>query len=61
MICQLEKKGELRRLTLKRQQLRRKLKRHFCQPVHERDYGTFERVVDELDEVRRKIVLLKCR
>ncbi|HAJ57224.1 MAG TPA: hypothetical protein DCL35_05585 [Candidatus Omnitrophica bacterium] len=46
---------ELKKLVRRREQLREKLKDHFCQPVGQRNYDDFESVVDELGEVRRKI------
>jgi flagellar biosynthesis chaperone FliJ len=50
---------ELKKLSKKRDQLRDKLREHFSQPVSQRDYKAFEIVVDELDQVRKKIQGLK--
>jgi hypothetical protein len=50
---------ELKKLTKRRDQLRDKLRNHFCQPVSERNYKEFEVVVDELDKIRKRIQELK--
>lgn len=48
-------------LVRRRQELRDKLKDHFGLPISQRNYKDFERVVDELDNVRRKIQELKAK
>ena len=52
---------ELKKLSKRRDQLRNKLRDHFCQPVNQRDYKEFEDVVDELDGVRKRIQEFKCK
>ena len=47
--------SRLRKLTKRRDELRLKLRDHFTLAINERNYKEFEMVVDELDEVRRKI------
>ncbi len=59
MIVQTDKDAALRKLVRKREQLRYKLRDHFCLPVNQRNYKEFESVVDELDELRKKIHLIK--
>jgi hypothetical protein len=49
----------MRRLTQRREELRFKLKEHFCTPVTQRNYKEFEVVVDELDDLRRRIRALR--
>jgi hypothetical protein len=55
MIMQLVLTTEMDRLNKRREVLRRKLQKHFSLPIQERNYGSFEKVVDELDDLRRKI------
>lgn len=59
----VKRKGVMITQTLvrRRQELRDKLKDHFCLPVSQRNYKDFERVVDELDDVRKKIQELKTK
>ena len=59
MIVQTDKDAALRKLVRKREQLRYKLRDHFCLPVNQRNYKEFESVVDELDELRKKMRLIK--
>ncbi len=59
MIAQTDKDAALRKLLKKREELRYKLRDHFCLPVNQRNYKEFESVVDELDELRRNIRLIK--
>ena len=56
---QLIQLKEMDKLNKRREALRRKLKSHFTLPVHERNYPDFEKVVDELDAVRKKIHEIK--
>jgi uncharacterized membrane protein YccC len=58
MLTQTRKK-ETERLEKRREQLRRQLQRHFSLPAVERDYSEFEKVVDELDELRRRLFDIK--
>lgn len=55
----VERSQGLKKLVRRREQLREKLKDHFCRPASQRNYEDFELVIDELDEVRRKIFELK--
>ena len=55
VLGQINQKSELRRLVERREALRLKLKDHFCVPVSQRNYKEFELIVDELDELRRRI------
>jgi hypothetical protein len=59
MISQTDQNKEMRRLTQRREELRFKLKEHFCTPVTKRNYKEFEVVVDELDDLRRRIRALR--
>lgn len=59
MITQTDRDCELRKLVKRRQQLRFRLQDHFSLPVSERNYHEFESVVDELEDVRKKIGLIK--
>ncbi|OIO36640.1 MAG: hypothetical protein AUJ74_01555 [Candidatus Omnitrophica bacterium CG1_02_44_16] len=59
MIAQVDRDATLRKLIKKREELRYKLRDHFCLPVNQRNYKEFESVVDELDELRKKIHLIK--
>ncbi len=65
MICQsmiqMGNESKMKRLLMHRDQLRLKLKDHFCLPVLKRDYKRFEQIVDELDSVRVEIQKLKGR
>jgi hypothetical protein len=61
MIMQMNQKSELKKLTRRREELRHKLRDHFSLPISARNYKEFESVVDELDEVRRKVCLLKAK
>ena len=65
MICQtmlqMNVESKIKRLIRRREQLRLKLKDHFSLPFSERNYQEFERVIDELDEVRSGITKLKGR
>jgi len=54
-----EYKKEVERLTRRREKLRRQLQRHFSMPVVERDYAEFEKIVDELDDLRRRLSEIK--
>ncbi len=56
---QTDKAMILKRLQGRRNVLREKLKKHFSSAVSERDYKEFEKIVDELDELRMKIRFLK--
>lgn len=47
--------SELRKLRKRRDFLREKLKEHFNLPTQKRNYREFEMIVDELDDLRRKI------
>ena len=60
MISQSDTKlEELRKLIKYREELRNKLRDHFCLPISQRNYKEFEKVVDELGEVRKRIYTLK--
>jgi hypothetical protein len=59
MIVETDRNTALRKLARKREVLRYKLRDHFCLPVSQRNYKEFESVVDELDELRKKIRLIK--
>jgi len=59
MVIMQTRKKEAERLTRRREQLRRQLQRHFSLPVAERDYSEFEKVVDELDDLRKRLSELK--
>lgn len=59
MIMQLLTTTEMDRLTNRREVLRRKLKKHFSLPVQERNYKSFEKIVDELEELRRRVCEIK--
>jgi len=59
MVIQTNKKSQLRRLVKKREILRQELKQHFSQSAEGRNYRKFELVVDELDELRKKMQLLR--
>ncbi|MEK7849385.1 MAG: hypothetical protein AAB213_00980 [Candidatus Omnitrophota bacterium] len=59
MIAQTDRDAALRKLIKKREELRYKLRDHFCLPVNQRNYKEFESVVDELDELRKNIRLIK--
>ncbi|MDD5018803.1 MAG: hypothetical protein PHH75_01520 [Candidatus Omnitrophica bacterium] len=61
MTTQAEKGKEVKRLLKRRETLRKKLKEHFSLSVQERNYDDFEKVVDELDELRKKLGLLRER
>ena len=61
MITQTNQKTELRKLEKRREVLRHKLKSHFSLPVSQRNYREFESVVDELDEWRKKVYMLKAK
>jgi|GEM_PF-1258405 len=56
---QTDKAAILKRLQNRRNVLREKLKKHFSLAVSQRDYKEFEKIVDELDELRIKIRSLK--
>ncbi len=55
----LEMDSEFLKLVKRRDSLRRKLQRHFSLPVQERDYDSLDRVVDELEKVRRRLSELR--
>jgi len=59
MIVMETRKKEAERLARRREQLRRRLQKHFTTPVVERDYSEFEKIVDELDDVRRRLSDMK--
>lgn len=59
MILQTERLPTMKKLVRRREELRYKLRDHFCLPVSQRNYKDFASVVDELDEVRKKIQKLK--
>ena len=61
MITQTNQKSELKKLEKRREELRHKLKVHFCLPTSQRNYKEFESVVDELDELRKKVYMLKAK
>lgn len=61
MITQTEKRNEIARLNKKRQLLVGKLRDHFCLKVDNRDYSEFEKVVDELEDLRSQIRELKAQ
>ena len=61
MIAQAGRDAALRKLIKKREELRYKLRDHFCLPVNQRNYKEFESVVDELDELRTKMRLIKVK
>ncbi|MBI5873331.1 MAG: hypothetical protein HZB36_04220 [Candidatus Omnitrophica bacterium] len=60
-MMQVVQDPELRKLVKRREQLRGKLKDHFSQPISQRNYKEFETVVDQLDEVRKKIHDIKMK
>lgn len=55
MISQTDRNNEMKRLNHRREELRYKLKEHFCTSADQRNYKEFEMVVDELDDLRRRI------
>ncbi len=59
MFMQAQMKMQERKLRKRRDELREKLKEHFSLPVVQRDYRSFELIVDELDELRRRLAFLK--
>lgn len=59
MMVRQHQLSELKKLAKRRDQLRNKLRDHFCQPVNQRNYKEFEVVVDELEEVRKRMRELK--
>ena len=59
MVIMQTRKREAERLTKRREQLRRRLQKHFSLPVVERDYSEFEKIVDELDDLRRRLSEIK--
>ncbi len=62
MVSQTATMSELTKLMERREELRYKLKDHFCLPAVKRNYSEFESVVRELDNLRKKIhalVLIK--
>lgn len=61
MIAQTDRDAALRKLVKKREELRYKLRDHFCLPVNQRNYKEFESVVDELEELRMKMRLIKVK
>jgi ABC-type phosphate transport system auxiliary subunit len=60
-MMQVAQDSELRKLVKRREQLRGKLKDHFSQPISQRNYMEFESVVDQLDDVRKKIHDIKIK
>lgn len=59
MFMQAQMKMQEQKLRKRRDELREKLKEHFSLPVVRRDYRSFELIVDELDELRRRLAFLK--
>lgn len=55
MISQAVGNNELRKLVKRRDVLRDKLRDHFSLPISQRNYREFELVVDELEELRKRI------
>lgn len=55
MICQTKQKTELNKLVKRREELRDNLRDHFSLPVVQRNYKSFEKIVDELEELRKRI------
>ncbi|MGE5280389.1 MAG: hypothetical protein ACM3L6_06575 [Deltaproteobacteria bacterium] len=53
------RKRELEQLTKRREQLRSLLQEHFSRTPVERDYAEFDRVVDELEDVRQRLFRIK--
>ena len=58
---QANQKGELEKLTQRREELRIKLRNHFALCIKGRNYKELEATVKELDELRQKISLLKMK
>lgn len=54
-------KDELEQLTRRRELLRRRLQKHFSTPPVARDYAEFEKIVDELEELRQRLFEIKNR
>lgn len=61
VITRVNHQVELRNLARRREELRNKLRDHFCLPISKRNYKEFESVVDELDELRRKMLMIKTK
>ena len=59
MIAQTDNHAALVKIIRRREELRYKLRDHFCLPVNQRNYKEFESVVDELEELRKKIQTIK--
>lgn len=59
MIVQTDRRTEIKKLNERRRMLVCKLKTHFCLPIKERNYKNFENVVDELEDLRSKIRMLR--
>ncbi len=59
MIMQAVLRMEAVKLSNRREALRRKLKKHFSSPIEMRNYGEFEKVVDELDALRRRLHVIR--
>jgi len=59
MIIKTDRRTEIEKLNKRRQRLVCKLKSHFCLPIKERNYKEFENVVDELEDLRSKIRMLR--
>ena len=55
MISQAKLKTELNRLARRREALRDQLREHFSLPAVDRNYKAFELIVDELEELRKRI------
>ena len=53
------RKKEVEKLTKRREFLRRRLQEHFSTPPVARNYTEFEKIVDELDELRRRLFEIK--
>jgi len=58
VLMQIHKK-EVEQLTKRRELLRHRLQRHFSTPPVARDYAEFEKIVDELDELRTRLFKIK--
>jgi hypothetical protein len=59
MVLMQTRKREMERLMRRREQLRRRLQEHFSVPPVARDYEQFEKIVDELDELRERLFRIK--
>jgi len=57
---QKAEKDSMKKLQRQKKCLCVKLKKHFMTPVNKRNYPEFEKIVNELDELRTKLRGLSC-